>query len=57
MDSKEYELLSRLEAEVRKLTAAQATAGILGVIREINEYRRKRAQRAKTQPQIRAWQP
>ena len=56
VDPREFELLARLEAEVRKLSGAQVTTGILGVIKEINGLRQIRARNAASQPQVKKWQ-
>jgi len=57
IDPKEFELLSRLETEVRQLKGQQVSVGVFGVIKEINELRRLRAQHAAAQPQVQAWRP
>lgn len=57
MEKVEIELLRRLEAEVRKLTGSQGSVALLGVIKEINDYRRKRAQIEAAQPKVKKWAP
>lgn len=57
IDAKEFSLLTRLEAEVRKLKGPQISSGVLAVIKEINEYRRSRAQIVAAQPQVQKWHP
>ncbi|MCX7173545.1 MAG: hypothetical protein NT159_06420 [Proteobacteria bacterium] len=57
INSIEFELLGRLETEVRKLKGSQVSVGIIDVIKEINNYRRQRAQIAAEQKKLLMWKP